>query len=113
MFECISAATLIFVVVWWPSMVLFRPLDTPLIRFYGRISYSFYLLHPLSIWLIAHTLIAQNAIGAGYSATPVAIVAALASVAIATPAAYLCWRFVEIPGIAAGRLLRQRTVAAE
>ena len=43
-------------------MALFKPLDFKLVRFYGRISYSFYLLHPLGI-LFAYRAINPDAHG--------------------------------------------------
>jgi exopolysaccharide production protein ExoZ len=52
--ECLSAAILIMLIAWRQDMVLFKPLDFKLIRFYGRTSYSFYLLHPLGM-LFART----------------------------------------------------------
>src|SRR6202043_271832 len=47
--ECLSAATMIGLITWHPATNLFKPLDFALVRFYGRFSYSFYLLHPLGI----------------------------------------------------------------
>jgi len=51
MLECLSAAILIMLVAWRQDLALFNPLDFKLVRFYGRISYSFYLLHPLGMLL--------------------------------------------------------------
>lgn len=102
MLECLSAATLILLIVAKPDMALFKPLDFRLVRFYGRISYSFYLLHPLGILFAFRTLdpIALNASGAPLSLT--AIITTAASILFATPVAYLSWRFIEKPGIELG-----------
>jgi peptidoglycan/LPS O-acetylase OafA/YrhL len=78
--------------------------DHTLIRFFGRISYSFYLLHPLTlliIWKVPSALGAVIAVG-----VPAALVAAFlifASIVLVTPLAFAMYRWVEIPGVAAGR----------
>jgi peptidoglycan/LPS O-acetylase OafA/YrhL len=77
--------------------------DHRLIRFFGRISYSFYLLHPLTlliIWKIPSALGAAIAVG-----VPAALVAAfliVASIVVVTPFSYAMYRWIEIPGIIAG-----------
>jgi peptidoglycan/LPS O-acetylase OafA/YrhL len=83
-----------------------RIFDFPLIRFFGRISYSFYLLHPLTLmvmWRIPHVL--ANAIKAGVPVLAVAIILFVASTAAVTPLAFATYRWVERPGVAAGREL--------
>jgi hypothetical protein len=54
--ECLSAATLIGLIAWHPASSLFKPLDFAPVRFYGRISYSFYLIHSLGILFAFRTL---------------------------------------------------------
>ena len=61
--ECLSASTLIVLIAWQPASGLFKPLDFALVRFYGRISYSFYLLHPLGI-LFAFRMLAPLTLNA-------------------------------------------------
>ncbi len=105
MIECMSAATMIALIAWRPAMVLFRPLDFQLVRFYGRISYSFYLLHTLGLSFAFRIVdpLALNAFGMPLSITT--IFTTLVSILLTTPAAYLSWRFIESPGIRFGRLL--------
>ena len=100
--ECLSAATLIVLIVWHPTKALFKPLDLKLVRFYGRISYSFYLLHTLGISFAFRIFdpLALNAFGVPLSITTV--FATLLSILLTTPAAYFAWRFVESPAIAIG-----------
>ena len=80
----------------------FRPHADPV--FFGRISYSFYLLHPLTlliIWKVPSALGAVIAVG-----VPAVLVAAFlifASIVLLTPLAFAMYRWIEIPGIAAGR----------
>ena len=68
MLECLCAMTLITLVAWRPNMKLFKPLDLRLARFYGQISYSFYLLHPLGI-LVAFRIMDPTALGLVGSST--------------------------------------------
>jgi len=102
MLECLSAALLIILIAWKPSVSLFKPLDFAPVRFYGRISYSFYLLHLLGIALafrISNPL-TLNTLGLPLST---AIVFTLLSILLTTPIAYLMWRFVETPFVRLGR----------
>lgn len=97
--QCLSSATLVMLIAYRPEARIFAPLDLALVRFYGRISYSFYLLHPLALWSAGWLV--QHAI-TKFAAMPVSlivVVAFIASVAGITPFAWLCWRFVEIPAM--------------
>jgi len=113
MLECWSAATLIVLIAQHPTMGLFKPLDFALIRFYGRISYSFYLLHPPGIefaFRISNPP-AINALGVPLSIT--LILYTIFSILLTTPIAYLAWRFIETPCISYGkRFGRQPTLLA-
>jgi peptidoglycan/LPS O-acetylase OafA/YrhL len=111
--ECLSAATLIGLISWHPATSLFKPLDFASVRFYGRISYSFYLLHPLGILFAFRILdpLTLNARGLPLSITVIFVT--LASILLTTPLAYLSWRFIETPCIRLGkRLGRRPTVLA-
>jgi len=100
--ECLSAATLIALIAYCEGKKEFAPLDHPLVGFYGKISYSFYLLHPLSLWSAARVADHVQGLG-GVPLTIAALVAALSSVVATTPFAYLSWRFVETPFVRLGK----------
>jgi exopolysaccharide production protein ExoZ len=109
--ECLSAATLIGLITWHPETSLFKPLDFALVRFYGRISYSFYLLHPMGI-LFAFRILEPLTLNA--RALPLSITViftTLASILLTTPLAYLSWRFIETPGIGCGKLFGKQSAA--
>ncbi len=103
--ECLTAAILIMLVAWRQDMALFKPLDFKLVRFYGRISYSFYLLHPLGM-LLAYRAI--NPLALHTWGTPLSltiIFTTLMAILFTTPLAWLTWLFVETPAIDLGRTL--------
>lgn len=90
-----------------------RLLDNPVLRFYGRISYSFYLLHPLSIVLFWNTPEwLAGFIQAGIPGVVIAFGLFLLSVAMVTPLAVLSHRHVEIPSIRLGRRIGDRVRSA-
>ena len=80
--------------------------DHPLMRFYGRISYSFYLINPLTLFAFWHM---PDTLGWVMQLPVPGILIALAlfviSVAVTTPIAWLMYQYVERPGIALGRRL--------
>jgi peptidoglycan/LPS O-acetylase OafA/YrhL len=77
------------------------------LRFYGRISYSFYLLHPL-ILMVAWNQ--PDLLGQFIRAEfPPALLAAIMfgiSVLLVTPLAMLSYRFIELPSMRAMKWLR-------
>jgi peptidoglycan/LPS O-acetylase OafA/YrhL len=98
--ECFAAA----VVVALQGLPLLRSLDHSIVRFYGQISYSFYLLHPLGV-LFALRLLGPAALAPNVPISLGAIILTVASIAVTTPFAYFFWRFIEVPGIAIGKRL--------
>ena len=80
--------------------------DHPVVRFYGRISYSFYLLNALTLLLFWHI---PEVLGRVMQTQIPGAVVALGmfaiSVLVTTPAAWLMYKYVERPGILAGRML--------
>jgi len=97
--ECASAAILVGLIASNDTTRLFVPLDLGAARFYGKISYSFYLLHPLSLWSSASL---ARYLSQTYPALPIGIIAVIAgaySVAATTPFGYLSWRFIELPAM--------------
>lgn len=97
-FETLCASALIWLAAFGPrKLAVLRPLDLDIARFYGRISYSFYLLHLIGLSIAARLL--------PWDQQPVirAAILFLAALLITTPAAWLMWRFVEAPFIELGR----------
>jgi peptidoglycan/LPS O-acetylase OafA/YrhL len=104
--EALAAASFIGMISLQRSNNIAR-LRWPMLRFYGRISFSFYLLHPLTllvIWRMPDVLSAL--LSSGVPTALVAIAVFVASTAVITPLAWLSWRFVELPGTAIGSRLR-------
>jgi len=99
MLECLSAATLVVLIAYRPTAGLFDPLDFQVCRFYGRISYSFYLLHTLGILFADRALAVLDFPLSALPIVAATILLTLVSILITTPAAYLSWRFVEAPAI--------------
>ena len=89
--ETIGSGTLIFLIAANSGHRLFAALDTAVVRFFGRISYSFYLLHPIGLSLARHTV------------PPSSILYFVFAVAYTAPIAWLSWRFIEKPFISLGR----------
>jgi peptidoglycan/LPS O-acetylase OafA/YrhL len=97
--QCLSAATLVMLIAYRPEVPLLAVLDARIVRFYGRISYSFYLLHPLTFWATGQlTAWLLNGVD-GLPLTVVAVSCVLFSVVAVTPLAYASWRFVELPAM--------------
>jgi peptidoglycan/LPS O-acetylase OafA/YrhL len=109
MIECLSATLLVGLVAQGRHLAIFRPLDLRIVRFYGSISYSFYLLHPMSLWLAGAAALRLQQAAPGLPVTAVAVLTGIVSVALVTPVAWLCWVAVEMPAIRLGR--RARTAA--
>ena len=112
MLECVSASVLVVLTAYFPLAVL-KPLDFGMVRFYGKISYSFYLLHLLGI-LLANRLVSLS--GLSLAELPVsvgAVTMTALSILVTTPAAYLAWRHVEIPCINFGRKKKLWNLAAQ
>jgi peptidoglycan/LPS O-acetylase OafA/YrhL len=105
MVECLSATMLVGLIARGPQLAVFRPLDLRIVRFYGSISYSFYLLHPLSLWIAGEAARRLQQTWPDLPITAVAVVTGVLSVAITTPAAWLCWVLIEKPAVRLGRWL--------
>jgi peptidoglycan/LPS O-acetylase OafA/YrhL len=84
-------------------------LELPVVRFYGRISYSFYLLHDLVLIVMAR-LVAKFLFDAGAPGSPLAANLALMAGSIAAVTALAWWthRTVEMPCIALGKTVAER-----
>jgi peptidoglycan/LPS O-acetylase OafA/YrhL len=88
----------------WPVRILVNPLT----RWIGRLSFSMYLVHFAVIDAFAALGLSQW-FGGGDAA---AIAYYALAVAVTTPVAALCHRFIERPGIEAGRRLLERRAPA-
>ena len=75
-------------------------------RLYGRISYSFYLLHPLALWGANRLTVYSIARFETVPVTLIVVAAFVFSVISVTPLAWLSWKFVELPAM--NRLRRGR-----
>ncbi len=86
-------------------------LDSSLTRFYGTISYSFYLVHPLTLLVLwSEPALLGRPIAAGVPEGIVAVLLFIGSTLAVTPLAWAMQRFVERPGIAAGRSVAKAAV---
>ena len=102
-FETLCASVLVCLAAFGPrKLVVLRPFDVDIARFYGQISYSFYLLHVIGLGIVGRLLPSDQ--------LPFFRAASLflAALLITTPAAWLMWRLVEMPFINLGR---KRTMA--
>jgi peptidoglycan/LPS O-acetylase OafA/YrhL len=97
--QCMSAAVLVMLIAYSAEAAIFKPLDLALVRFYGKISYSFYLLHPLALWATGRLTISSIDHFAALPVSLILIAAFVFSVAAITPLAYASWRFVELPAM--------------
>jgi peptidoglycan/LPS O-acetylase OafA/YrhL len=87
-------------IAYRPDLKLFSPFDSNLAHLFGKASYSFYLVHPLTlmvIWRIP-TLIAAW-LEAGIPAVGIALFLGLGSTLVAFLVAYACYLLVERPSI--------------
>jgi len=97
--ETVCASVLIWIAAFGPmKLPAMRPFDLWIARFYGQISYSFYLVHMAALTLAARLLPDVH--------PPLerAAILFVAGLLITTPAAWLMWRLVEVPFIRLGRL---------
>jgi peptidoglycan/LPS O-acetylase OafA/YrhL len=104
--EAVFGAIVVAVLAFGRPGALAAMFDICLIRFFGRISYSFYLLHPLTLmvmWNIPTVL--ATVILAGVPPVAVAVGLFVSSVAVVTPLAFVMYRWVEQPGVRANRKL--------
>lgn len=83
--EVATASMLVYLVATEEYTRAFRVLDLPPVRFVGRVSYSFYLLHMIGLAL-------AEAVAPGS-----ALAQFFLAVGITLPMAWVSWRFVEMP----------------
>lgn len=105
-FEAVFAGFIVASLAWgqWRDQKWLSPLS-----FIGKISYSFYLLHPLTlvvIWQMPAEL--GSAVGAGWSPSQIALGLFVASSLAIMPIAWLQHRLIELPGIFLGHAVLRR-----
>lgn len=101
-----AAAVLIGFLAFGQNRTASRMLGVSAVRFLGRVSYSFYLLHPLTLTVIWHQpTFFGTLVKAGIPTGVLILGLSIASTLAVLPLAYLSYRFVELPGIALGRRL--------
>ena len=103
----VTAIVFVVAVIYYlPQERFFALLDNRLIAFYGRISYSFYLLHFPVVYCAAS--LALNFLkpeSAASWAFLISCILALVSIGIATPLALLSYHYIEQPFIKLGKYL--------
>jgi peptidoglycan/LPS O-acetylase OafA/YrhL len=107
--EAAGAAVLVALVSFGPRIALLGFLDTRPMHYLGRVSYSFYLLHPLTLavlWQIPGPL--SWLLDRGVPSAVLALLLLGASTAVTAVLAGLSYAYVEKPGIAAGRMIFRR-----
>jgi peptidoglycan/LPS O-acetylase OafA/YrhL len=98
--ECLGATIIIAALLYGPELKVFRFLDFPIVRFYGRISYSFYLWHCFCLFLVWRVAFRQMPIPltGGFPMTCEAVGWFLSTL-LATTIAYVSYRAIELPNI--------------
>lgn len=100
-----AAAAIIVAVLAFGSVRSASFLNSKILTFFGRISFSLYLLHPITLMLMwsqqdstdVAPIVIGYLVGLGIPNAFVAILLTVASVLFVTPLAYMFWRFIEIP----------------
>jgi exopolysaccharide production protein ExoZ len=103
--EAATSFLLLAGIAYRGELALFRPLDWKLAHFYGRISFSFYLVHPITlivVWKMPETV--AQWLAAGVPSLAVAFGLGVLSALAVTPLAALCFHLFEAPGM---RLIRR------
>ena len=97
--ETLSSGCIIALVAFAPDLRLFRFLDATWSNFFGRVSYSFYLLHMIGLSIaVRFTNIEGSPIVS-------ALISTVLGVALTTPLAWISWQFIERPFVRLGRML--------
>lgn len=102
--EGFAATCLLIVLLEGPELRIFRVLDKPFTLFLGRVSYSFYLLHPLALFLVAqwtYSRVSQPELIA--HSMLFSLLWCPLSLLLTLPAAWALHRWVELPGIRLGK----------
>jgi peptidoglycan/LPS O-acetylase OafA/YrhL len=105
----VSAWVMLGILMYGPQLPMFRFFDLPIVRFYGRISYSFYLLHDLVLITLArlasHFIFDGETPGRPFVANVMLFVL---STAVATLFAAASYRLIERPSMEYGKRLARK-----
>jgi peptidoglycan/LPS O-acetylase OafA/YrhL len=106
MIEAGCAIGMVVLVAFGPAMAASRVLGSPILQFYGRISYSVYLWHFVVMTVLwKQPVFFGKVIASGVPPIAVALLASLVTIAGTTPLAWLSYRYVEVPGVHLGKRL--------
>jgi peptidoglycan/LPS O-acetylase OafA/YrhL len=104
--EAMGAFGVISLIVLSETQGPLRSLERPLLRWNGRLSYSFYLWHYFIMTLVVHALYATQPADVMHRfEVPICLATALVTIAVALAVAHLSYACVEVPSMAVGRRL--------
>ncbi|MGP9812087.1 acyltransferase family protein [Rhodopseudomonas sp. NSM] len=106
--NALCAWMLIHLVAYGPRASLLNVLDHPIAHWLGKLSFSYYLFHFLTITPLWNhpEFLAWTIDGLGLPRPLVALLVFAVSTMAALALAYVCYRFVELPGVRLGRAVR-------
>jgi len=109
--EASGAFIFISAMLYGRNLPVFSLLDSRIARFYGKISYSFYLYHFFLMFVLSQLIFAKVPpnLTMAYP-LPMGLMLAALSVLISTGVASLSYRFVEHPGITLGKRFSRTVV---
>ncbi len=106
--EAFASAGFIVCCTFGPRTSIQNLLERPSLRFLGKISFSFYLLHPMSVLVMGNaTSLIESLRLLGIPSFAIAIGLAAASSATIIPLAWLSWRCIENPCLRLSRHSRK------
>ena len=109
--EAAGAFTIISLIVASEGREPFRSLERPLMRWNGRLSYSFYLWHFFIMTIAVRALYARLPADAMRQfEIPIIVATAAITVAVALGIAQLSYKWIEMPSVALGRRLASQWI---
>lgn len=104
--EAFGAFSIISLIVLSETRVPFRSLESSLLRWNGRLSYSFYLWHLFILTIVVHQLYAMLSPDvARRFDIPIFLAVATVTIIMALGVAQFSYTYVEVPSVALGRIL--------
>ena len=103
--ETATAAFVVAALAFHPGSAVAVALSKPVPRFYGRISFSFYLLHPLTLAVIWFMPAQLGAIGDRVPRPLLFLALTFGTALLITPLAYVSYLVAERRGVSAGKSL--------